>query len=116
MLHTRIDKGVYPFAEAACCGVEINTAEIIADRVDLIAAPGGTEIERTAVGGEDGIGLKDRVPFEQGREQQFVFLDVVDLEVGGLIEDLDTVTVGIMEQLTGSVGGISNIAARGPTN
>ena len=49
---------------------------------------------------------------EKGRKQQLIFLDVVDLKIGGFIEDLNAVTVGTVEQLFSSVGGIGNIVAR----
>ena len=71
-----------------------------------------TEIDGAAVGREYWEGLEDRVLLEQGREQQLVLLDVIDLNVGGFVEDLNTVTVGTMEQLSRRVGGIGNIAAR----
>ena len=113
VLHTRIDKGVYSVTEAACCRVEINTAEIIADGVYLIATSGRTEIERAAIGGEYGIGLEDRVLPEQGREQQFILINIVHLKVGGLVEYLDAVAAGTVEKLPRGVGGLGDIAARG---
>ena len=65
-----IDDGVYSVAEVARCGVEIDAAEVIADGVELMIAfwegAGGTEIERTAVGREDRIGLIDRLLLEKG--------------------------------------------------
>ena len=58
---------------------------------------GSTKIERTTVGRENGEGFIDRVLLEQGRKQQFVFLDIIDLKVRGGIKDLDAVAVGTME-------------------
>ena len=61
---------------------------------------------------EDGIGLINRVLLEQGQEQQLVLLDIVDLEVGSGIKDLDTIVVSTVEQLIRGIGGIGNIASR----
>ena len=118
-----IDDGLDMVAEGSCGRVEIDAAEVIADGVKTHFRPlpvegggngaGGTEIKRTSVGREDGEGLVDGVLFEQGREDELVFLDVVNLNVGGFIEHLDAVGVGTVEELTRGVGGIGDIAARG---
>ena len=116
MLGLSIDDGVYMVTEGARCRVEIDAAEVVVDGVELVTVfgecAGGTEIERTPVGREHREGLVNGVLLEQGREQQLVLLDVIDLNVGGFVEDLNAITVGTMEQLSRSVGGIGNIAAR----
>lgn len=65
-----INDGVYTIAEMACSWVEINTTEIVTDGVELVIAFGErlgcTEIERTPVGREDGIGLIDSVLLQKG--------------------------------------------------
>ena len=70
VLSLGIDDDVYLVAELARFGVEIDAAEVIVDGVELMTAfregAGRTEIERTAIGREHGIGLIDRVIFEQG--------------------------------------------------
>ena len=73
---------------------------------------GGTEIERAAVGGEDGEGLVNGVLLEQWRQQQIVALHVIDLQVGGGVEDLDAVPARAVEQLVRGVGGIGDVASR----
>ena len=115
MLRCGIDDGLDMVAEGSCGRVEIDAAEVIADGVELMTAlgqgAGRTEIERAAVGREDGEGLIDRVLLEKGRKQQFIFLNIIDLEVGGIVKDLDTVAVGTVERLFRDVGRIGNIAA-----
>ena len=111
-----IDNRFYLIAKDTCGRIEIDTTEVIMDRIELMTALweclGRTEIERTPIGRKDGEGLVDRILLEQGGEQEFVFLCVVDLKVGGGIKDLDTVGAGAMEELTRRVGGISNVATR----
>ena len=117
LLGRGIDDDVNLVAEAAGLGVEVDAAEIVADGVEPHPRPlpvegrgkgtGRTEIERTAIGGEDGEGLIDGVLLEQGRQQQLVVVDVVDQKVGSGIKDLDAVGVGTMEQLTCGIGGMA---------
>ena len=65
-----IDNGVYTVAETARGGVEVDTAEIIADGVELMISfwqgSGRTEIERTAISREDRECLIDRILLEKG--------------------------------------------------
>ena len=117
LLNFSIDNGVYTTAEVACSGIEIDATQVIADRIQLMITlwqgAGSTEIERTAVGRENRISLIDRFLLEKGRKNQLVFLDVVDLKVGGLIKDLNTIAVGAMECLLCNVGRIGYITTRG---
>ena len=112
-----IDNSIYPVTEVTRCGIEIDTAEIIADGVQCMNTLGEslcrTIIERTTISREDGEGLIDGVLLEQGRQQQLVFLNVIDLKVGGGIKDLDTVAVSTVEELARGIGRIGDIAARG---
>jgi hypothetical protein len=116
MLSLSINNGFYTVTEGACCGVEIDATQVIAYRVKLMTAlrqsACRTEIKRTAVCRENGECLIYRVIFEKGREQQLIFLNVIDLKVGGCIKDLDAVVVGTMEQLVRGIGRISDIPSR----
>ena len=103
-----IDDDIYLVTKSACVRIKVDAAEVIVDGVEKPhphPLPEGegwtsyTEIERAAVGREDGIGLVDGVLLEQGRKDQLVFLDIIDLKVGGGVEDLDAVAVGTVEQL-----------------
>ena len=111
-----VDDGVDTVAEGAGGGIEVDAAEVVTNRIELMTSlrksAGCTEIERTAVGRENGIGFVDGVLLEQGRQYQFVFLNVVDLQVGGFVKDLDAVMVCTVEQLFRGVGRIGDIAAR----
>ena len=108
MLSIGIDDGVYMVAETTRGWVEIYATEVITDGVELMTilgyCAGGTEIDRVPVSRENRIGLIDRVLLEQGRKQQFVFLYVVDLQVGGRVENLNAIRVSAVEQLTCGVG------------
>ena len=68
-----IDNGVYTVAEIARCGIEIDVTEIIVNGIELMTVLrnclGRTEIERTAVGRENGKGLINRVLLENGLKQ-----------------------------------------------
>ena len=68
-----INNGVYTVAEIARCGIEIDATEIIVNGIELMTVLrnglGCTEIERTAVGRENGKGLINRVLLEKGRKQ-----------------------------------------------
>lgn len=102
-----INYGVYTTAKTTRFRIEIDTTEIIVKRVELVIAlrecASSTKIKRTSVSGENGIGLINRVLLKKRRKQQLIFLDIIDLKVGGGIEDLDTVAVSTMEQLTRSI-------------
>ena len=115
MLRCGIDNGFDIVSEATSSGVEIDTAEVITDGVELMVAfrecAGSTEEERTAVGREDGKCLVDGVLLEKGRKDQLVLLDIIDLQVGGFVEDLNAVGVDAMECLLRGVGRIGDIAA-----
>ena len=115
ILSLGIDNGVYTVAKVSRCRIEIDTAEIIANRVKLMAVlrkgTSCTEIERAAISREDWEGLIDRVLLEQGRKQQLILLDVIDLEVGSGIKHLNTVVVSTMERLARGVGRIGDITA-----
>ena len=104
MLRNSVDNGFYTIAEAACCGIEIDAAEIIADGVELMIAlrecTGRTEIKRPTVSRKDGVGLIDGILLEQGRKQQLILFNVVNLEVRGVIEDLDTIGMSTVERLS----------------
>ena len=58
---------------------------------------GCTEIERTTIGRENGIGLINRLLLEKRRKYQLILVDIIDLKVGSFIKHLNTVAVGSME-------------------
>jgi hypothetical protein len=64
-----VEYNFYTITEATCLRIEINTTEIIADRIELITALRNglsrTEVERTSVRGENGKGLIDGVLLEK---------------------------------------------------
>ena len=116
VLRPGIDDGVYTIAEATSCRIEINAVEIIADGVQRMTTLWKglcrTEIERAAIGRKDWVGLVDGVLLQNRRKNQLIFLNIVDLQIGGFVEDLDAVTVSTMEQLSRGVRRIGNVTAR----
>ena len=54
VLSLGIDNDIYLAPETACRGVEIDSAEVVVERIELMTtlweSAGSTEIERTAVG------------------------------------------------------------------
>ena len=113
MLSHSIDNGVYTVTKTTRGRIKIDTTEVIADGIKLMTSlgkgAGCTEIDRTPIGREDGESLIDGILLDKGREQELILLDVVDLEVGGFIEDLNTVGMGTVKQLSRGVGGISDV-------
>ena len=108
-------QGVYPLAEGAVGGIEVDGAQVVAYLLVFGRDYFGcrrAEVEFTAVGREDGKGFVSVLPLQQWGKEEFVGLGMIDQHVGSQIEDFDAFVLDHVERLAGAVHRVGDVLAR----